>query len=596
MPERPRRRRAMPVRWSDRLTVGLITAVFAVVGYAHRWVTDDGLIFGRIARQIAAGNGPVTNVGERVEAATSTLWVWLLAGLSLVFRIGDPTGLAIALGLVLSTTGIALALSATRRLHRTTSPTATLVPAGALVILALPPFWTFATSGMETGLEFAWAGTWWWVLVGLWMRGREERPVSLRRWIAIGVFFGLGPLVRPDFAIFAVIGMLAAGLLATASRRRWISLVVAAVVIPAAYEVFRLGYYGLPYPMPAAAKGATDSLWWRGWLYVLNYVEPYWLWIPALAAVGCAVAVAWRRRPARATWILLGAPLVASLIEAIYVVKVGGDFMHGRMWLIPTLLLLAPILLVPARKATLPAIAVLGVWALVGGVIFGGVNKGTATRYKGAGVIPGWIWDEHVTYTTLTHRSHPTRASQHVDGHAALPVAIVEARLSGKRVMVFDPQYARQDPLPLGHRGRGQTAIIIGRLGAGGFAVPLDTTVIDVFGLSNPIGGFITADHRNPVGHQKLLPPVWNVALYTDAADDAEILDLVRPGLGINARNLAAARHTLTCGPVKELLEAESAPLTFSRFLHNITGAFGRTTLVIPRSPVAAERKFCGRD
>jgi arabinofuranosyltransferase len=34
-------------------------------------------------------------------------------------------------------------------------------------------------------------------------------------------------------------------------------------------------------------------------------------------------------------------------------------------------------------------------------------------------------------------------------------------------------------------------------------------------------------------------------------------------------------------------------PLTFGRFWANLTGAAGRTTLVVPADPFAAEREFC---
>ena len=37
-------------------------------------MSDDGLIVLRTVRNLLAGNGPVFNAGERVEANTSTAW------------------------------------------------------------------------------------------------------------------------------------------------------------------------------------------------------------------------------------------------------------------------------------------------------------------------------------------------------------------------------------------------------------------------------------------------------------------------------------------------------------------------------------------
>jgi arabinofuranosyltransferase len=50
------------------LAVPLLIA--GVAGWSNRWITDDGLIYLRVIRQITSGNGPVFNPGERVEAFT----------------------------------------------------------------------------------------------------------------------------------------------------------------------------------------------------------------------------------------------------------------------------------------------------------------------------------------------------------------------------------------------------------------------------------------------------------------------------------------------------------------------------------------------
>jgi hypothetical protein len=50
-------------------------------------------------------------------------------------------------------------------------------------------------------------------------------------------------------------------------------------------------------------------------------------------------------------------------------------------------------------------------------------------------------------------------------------------------------------------------------------------------------------------------------------------------------------------GPVFNIgqrVEATEDPMTAGRFCSNLTGAVGRTRLVVPRDPVAARLKFCG--
>src|SRR4051794_24139721 len=170
------------------MPVVLPTVAIAVLGFRRRWMSDDGLIFIRPVREILAGNGPVVNAGERVEVASSTLWQWLLALLAFVSRL-DPVVVAMHTALRLTVAAAALALAAPRRLLGEHGP---LLPAGIFVVLATPPFWDYATSGLDTGLDFAWAAGCWFLLVAL-LRA-SHRPT----WLRLAFVAGLAPLVRPE--------------------------------------------------------------------------------------------------------------------------------------------------------------------------------------------------------------------------------------------------------------------------------------------------------------------------------------------------------------------------------------------------------------
>lgn len=45
--------------------------LLATMGWARRWMCDDGYIHLRVVQQVLAGHGPVFNAGERIEASTS---------------------------------------------------------------------------------------------------------------------------------------------------------------------------------------------------------------------------------------------------------------------------------------------------------------------------------------------------------------------------------------------------------------------------------------------------------------------------------------------------------------------------------------------
>jgi len=66
------------VRVSLWIGVAAVAVLFGWASWQRRWIADDGLIVLRTVRNMLAGNGPVFNAGERVEANTSTAWTYLL--------------------------------------------------------------------------------------------------------------------------------------------------------------------------------------------------------------------------------------------------------------------------------------------------------------------------------------------------------------------------------------------------------------------------------------------------------------------------------------------------------------------------------------
>lgn len=256
------------ITWS---TIAIVVVCYAALAWNRRWIADDGLIVVRTVRQLLEGNGPVFNAFERAEASTSTLWTYLVALGTFVSR-QTPEKVAIYLGMVLAVAAVIIACDATRRWQRARGETAPLLPAGILVVIGVVPFWDFASSGLETGLCFAYLALCWWLLVDV-----------ERKTIASVIVFGLGPLVRPDFAVVAVTFSVASWLIVRPPWRRTLTLLVMGIALPFAYEVFRAGYYGTLVPLPALAKSASSALWGRGLAYALDYQRPYRLCDPTRA-------------------------------------------------------------------------------------------------------------------------------------------------------------------------------------------------------------------------------------------------------------------------------------------------------------------------
>ncbi|MEU6682727.1 hypothetical protein [Streptomyces sp. NPDC046832] len=572
--------RLRPVRWWHAALVGVPTAALFVLGYRRRWICDDGLIYLRPVRQILAGHGPVFNVGERAESSTGTLWQWLLALATWVTG-EDPAFLAVGLGLLLSTAGFAFALLATCRLHRSSG---LLLPAGVFVLLAVPPFWSYMTSGLESGLGAFWTGLSWWLLVRT-RRGQEGRETY-----AAAFVFGLGALVRPDLAVVTVCFLAAQWWVLRPSRRGTAAALASAGAVPLAYEVFRAGYYGILVPLPAIAKEASASDWGRGAGYVQETLGPYWLWpvVPVLGALAVLVVRRARREQrgrveGRASLAVLLAPLAAGLLLAGYVVRVGGDYMHARMILPALLLLLLPVLVVPATKVTGVAGALLVVW------LCAAVSPLRAP------------FDVRSTPGSFNVRSsdveglgdhNPVRTGTWVANWPALPegramLARAE-RADGPTLLYFDAG-RRLHATPM-RADAPYRVVIVGRhLGVTGAAAPLDAYVNDAWGLASPIGAHLALERWSWPGHEKFLRNYWIFAEW--AAEHPPQRDLLRAGAPQEA--VEAARAALGCGELAELRESVRAPLTAERFWRNLTGSVERTRFRFARWPVAAQRALC---
>lgn len=548
----------------------LPACVIAFAGFQRRWMSDDGHIYVRTVRQILAGNGPVFNAGERAESSTGTLWQWLLVLAGLPGT--DIARAAMYGGLLLTSAGFALASLGALRLYAgntgntgntrnagTTGITGNgakaVLPLGCLVLLALPPVWDFATSGLETGLATCWIAGAWLLLV--------TRPGSL----ATCVVLGLGPLVRPDLALVSAVFLIAQWLMARPSLRATFGGLGAALALPVAYEIFRIGYYGQLMPLPGVTKEASRSLWGRGFDYLADFAGPYLLWVPALFLLAALLPTQAVRRNA-ASLVPALAPVVAGLLCWAYVIKVGGDFMHGRMFLPGLLLMLLPVFLVPVTRAWTIATVGVGIWAVACASLL-------RIPYEGR-IGPGGVADERGVYVRQNAAAHPL----HHD-FAGYPGNVAYARLVREADQADTPSLfltrtpaAADSPSVTG---------VYSTLGFNGTVVPLDGAALDPIGLAYPLAAHSERiDGR--VGHDKRLPDTWIFA------------DRGRGALpeGLDPAGVAAARRALDCGPLAELRAATRDPMTPGRFLRNVTGVWERTSFRFPNDPVLAERQLCG--
>lgn len=564
---------------------GLYAAVLLGVlgaGWARRWTSDDAFINFRVVENVLAGHGPVFSVGSRTEVATSPAWLALLTVAEAVVPGDGVAWISVVLGLVGTTTGVLAAMLGARSLFSGVAARLT-VPFGGVVFLALPPTWDFITSGLETGMSFAWLGLSFWGLVR-WMQ--SDRPAAGRP-VWLYVLLGLGPLVRPDFAL--ITGILLLWLTVTAVgtwRRRVLGLLVAGV-LPAVFQLFRMGFYGLLVPNTAVAKESGRPLWDRGTDYLLDLVAPYALWIPGLLVIAMLAVLApsltWRRRE----WSLVGVVALAAIAHALYVVRVGGDFMHARLLMPSLFLLLCPVAVVPFPRARAwvgaAVLTATATWAVISAAAL-------RTDYAGGIDDDGIIADERGFYARLAGVDHPVTLEDHGGAGVSTYVAQVN-RLAddGEDLVVLQVTNVRPDTeLDVLAPSSGGMVFAVGNAGFYGYASDLDVFVLDGLGLTDPVNSHLEAGEPGRPGHEKIYP-AWYVLARYGAPELAErpFEDLPAPDM------VAASRAALSCGDLAELLAATTEPMSWDRFWSNVAGAPDRTSLRIPVDPFAAERQFC---
>jgi arabinofuranosyltransferase len=554
------------LRWSLLAAPVLILAERA---WARRSMSDDGFINLRVVSQIVNGNGPVFNIGERAEASTSPLWIYMLSAGDILTPV-RLEWIAVLLGIALSLAGVAFAIVGARALVRDRQADELLVPVGALVLVAVAPVWNFSSTGLEGGLGFAWLGASLWTLAR-WTR--DDGPLRP----AFAVLLGIGPLIRPEFGLYSALFLLVV-LVGRRHDDSWGDrgrLLVWALALPVAYQVFRMGFYGSLVPNPALAKEASSSRWGDGWEFLRETVAPYALWVPlVLLAFGAYAPLVRDLRADRRTKPLLvaGAFAAGGILQTLYTVRVGGDFMHARLLLPSLFALVAPVAVVPLRRRY--AVSLLVIPWVIAGLFF----------------LRASVDDDGAFGTTRQN---------------TVTLDDFDFYLRSQPAFEAGGVYYQTEKLPADPVDGRRLEVATYGVGILGYAVGPDTYVLDLLGLGDPFTSHLELPRRGLIGHEKPLPPPWIAARLTKPGADLTADDFPFPfafGTGpiddprdSFEQRERVARAALHCPDLRDFLESYDAPLTPGRFVGNLIDAIPNTRFRIPPEPADAYEKFCGR-
>ena len=527
----------------------------------YLWVTEDAFITFQSVENFWNGYGPNFNRGARVESFSHPLWFLLLCALR-VFGEEILPLLAALFGIALTGAGVFFSIEAARVRLQGAS---VLFPLGAILVAALPAFWQFSSSGLETGLTFFWIG------LASWCMGRmvdtpkvwEQRTYLL---------LGLAPLIRPDLTVF-VIPMLCCTLWYSSSTKHgvkdYLVLLFLFVAPGAVWQIFRMGYYGALFPNTYIAKEGLGSRWDQGLIYLWDLLHTYLL-VPMVGAVvflafvnsvGRMTAKEWLHRNGVVLSLILG-----GCVHAFMVCRSGGDFMHARL-LLPALFAFAcagaVVRLPPSGKLRIALVAVSLGWACWACLC--------ARPSYGSHIGKDGIADERQWYVKRSFTNRPVTLQDYQ----------------------FHSFYRVGEAATIMARKQGIQAIYWAHIGIAVGVIPDDITIIDPLGLNDHIGSRIELTTRGRPGHEKIVPAAWFVARYPPPQG---LVVLNQLNGEFNKKEtparIEAARRVLSSPKLVELTEAVSAPMNVALFIKNLARAWRLTFMRIPSDPEDALDRF----
>lgn len=440
-----------------RLLVIASLSIFFIVLIRTAWVCDDAFITFRTIDNFVHGYGLRWNVDERVQTYTHPLWMFLVAAF---YRFtGEPyfTSLAISMALSLGAVLVVVTRIAVR-------PGTAWFAATALLLSRA--FVDYSTSGLENPLTH-------FLLAVFFAVYFSDRPEDRR----IGLLALLTTLLMVNRLDTGLLVLPALSVAVWARRSRLTVIKVGFGFLPLlAWEVFSLVYYGFPFPNTAYAKlqtgVAAGELFTQGLLYLassLSMDPPTLVTIAATAIVGLACGD-------RRTWAILA----GVAVYVCYTLRIGGDFMSGR-------LLAAPFLC-----------------AVIAATQIGDL----------AGDVPMAAASLSIVLLSLA-APHPTLLSDARAGGVWIePTGINDERLyyyatAGLLRMPREgPWLPPEDALKRAAHDWGKKSTIWGAIGVAGYGAGPTTHVIDFMGLGDPLLARLPARADWRIGHYRRDVPV----------------------------------------------------------------------------------------
>jgi arabinofuranosyltransferase len=301
---------------AKQVLIVVTLTVFALVLIRTAWVSDDAYITFRTIDNFFHGYGLRWNIAERVQTYTHPLWMLVVGAAYGVTREPYYTSLAISFFLTLAAMYVLV--------NRLSCDIGSAIVA-ALVLVLSHAFVDYSTSGLESPLTH-------FILVVFFVLYFGKAP-ELRRLFGLTVLTALLAINHAD-TVLLVLPALAATAWQQRNTRGSLRMLILGSLPFVAWEFFSLVYYGFPLPNTAYAKllrigVPAPELMRQGLVYFLDSLRWDPITLSTIAGVSTFAIVA--KMPGTSPLIL------GTALYLLYVVRIGGDFMSGRLFAAPLL-------------------------------------------------------------------------------------------------------------------------------------------------------------------------------------------------------------------------------------------------------------------
>ncbi|MDQ3101649.1 MAG: hypothetical protein M3R08_09710 [Bacteroidota bacterium] len=329
-----------------RLTSTLLLMFLIVVILRSAWITEDAYIMFRVIDNLLDGYGLTWNISERVQVFTAPLWTFIVAGVN--WMTGELYFTPILLG-VASTVAAVWILGS--RIATSFWP----MIVATLPLILSKAFIDYSTSGLENPLSFLLIGFFYWTYF------RPASVVPRKHLLQLAFISSLIMLNRLDTVLLVAPALVHEFFRLRAWKHMGVLIIGSLPFI--LWEIFSLTYFGFPFPNTAYAKLNTGidpySSFVQGIFYLFNSLasDPITLFTIGIALILLSTS------GTRLRWMIA----LGIILQLIYTVRIGGDFMSGRLLAAPLFAAAIGIAItVPDRLHRIPIYTLLLLYLLIG--------------------------------------------------------------------------------------------------------------------------------------------------------------------------------------------------------------------------------------